>query len=83
MTITRTCPGCSKFALQAVTGGRGKMGQCPGCGWTGALRLEDEPKKQSSWPGVRIIPQDQIVDDGIDVLAAIVARDSLKKKIGN
>ena len=84
MTITRACPGCHKHALQPVAGGLGKMGQCPGCGWTGAMRREDEPPKaRTKWPGVRCVPVSDLVDDGVDILAEIVANEAMGKRERN
>jgi hypothetical protein len=42
VSLTRACPGCLRCALVPVFGGRGRMGNCPRCGWTGALRIEHE-----------------------------------------
>jgi len=61
MIVTRTCPGCRKRALVPVEGGLGKMGRCPACGWTGAMRLEDEDKG-TPWQGLRLGNQEE--DEG-------------------
>lgn len=43
--LVRICPGCRRRPLMHVAGGRGRMGRCESCGWTGPMAppaLEDD-----------------------------------------
>lgn len=37
LTPSRHCPSC-RMLLRPVVGGRGKMGSCVGCGYTGPMQ---------------------------------------------
>lgn len=42
--LVRICPGCHRRPLAHVAGGRGRMGRCDNCGWTGPMFPDrDEP----------------------------------------